>query len=78
MTLLVAGLMLWWLPTRAEQRLEAVTATAPPTDWSETIVSIAGPLANLSTPEGGWENSPLRIRFNSASVSRTSFGADST
>jgi tight adherence protein C len=67
-TLLVAGLLLWIMPTRAEERLESVTATAAPGAWSETVVKIAGPLAKLSTPEGGWENSPLRIRFLNAGL----------
>ena len=34
----------------------------------KTVVDIAGPLAKLSTPEGNWENSPLRTRFISAGI----------
>jgi tight adherence protein C len=67
-TLMVAGLLVWFMPTRAEQRLESVTASAAPSGWSETVVKLAGPLANLSTPKGGWENSPLRIRFLNAGL----------
>jgi tight adherence protein C len=71
-TLLIGGLLLWWSPTRAERRLEAVAADTTPsgTDWTATIVKIAGPLANLSTPEGEWENSPLRLRFLNAGLRR--------
>jgi tight adherence protein C len=69
-TLMVAGLLLWFMPTRAEQRLESVTGSARPSEWSETVVKLAGPLANLSTPEGGWEESPLRIRFLNAGLRR--------
>ena len=32
-------------------------------DWTETIVKLARPLAKLSLPTEGWENSPLRMRF---------------
>ena len=72
-TLLVGGLLLWFSPTRAERRLEAVAAgvVEPTGDWTATIVKIAGPLANLSTPDGEWEKSPLRIRFLNAGVRRT-------
>jgi len=31
--------------------------------WTETIVKLARPLAKLSLPAEGWENSPLRKRF---------------
>ena len=37
-------------------------------NWTETIVKVAGPLAKLSTPEGDWENSPLRLRFLHAGI----------
>ena len=37
-------------------------------DWTETVVKVAGPLARLSTPEGDWENSPLRMRFLYAGI----------
>lgn len=71
-TLLVGGLLLWLSPTRAERRLEAVAAgvTQTTSDWTATIVKVAGPLANLSTPEGAWEKSPLRIRFLNAGLRR--------
>jgi tight adherence protein C len=67
-TLMVAGLLIWFMPTRAEQRLESVTESAAPSQWSTTVVKLAGPLAKLSRPEGGWEESPLRIRFLNAGL----------
>jgi tight adherence protein C len=67
-TLMVAGLLVWFMPTRAEQRLESVTESAARGDWTETVVKLAGPLAKLSRPEGGWEDSPLRIRFLNAGL----------
>jgi tight adherence protein C len=68
-TLAVGGLLLWLVPTRAEQRLQAVTGNAAPRgEWTETVVKIAGPLANLSAPQGDWETSPLRLRFLHAGI----------
>jgi tight adherence protein C len=58
----------WLLPTRAEQRLRAETAPARESHWTETVVKLAGPLSRLSTPEGDWENSRLRLRFLNAGI----------
>jgi len=66
--LAVAGLFLWLAPTRAEQRLQVIAGPAEKPDWTETVVKIAGPLARLSTPDGGWENSALRMRFFHAGI----------
>ena len=67
-TLGLAGLFLWLAPTRAEQRLQVIAGPPERSDWTETVVKIAGPLARLSTPEGDWENSPLRMRFLHAGI----------
>jgi len=67
-SLAVAGVFLWLAPTRAEQRLQVITGPAEKPDWTATVVKIAGPLAKLSTPEGEWENSELRIRFFHAGI----------
>jgi tight adherence protein C len=64
----VAAFVMWLSPTRAEQRLQTMTAPAEKSDWTETVVKVAGPLAKLSTPEGDWENSPLRLRFLHAGI----------
>jgi tight adherence protein C len=34
--------------------------------WVDTLVNLAAPLAKLSVPTEGWENSPVRIRFINA------------
>ncbi|MRX11827.1 type II secretion system F family protein [Pseudoduganella sp. FT25W] len=34
--------------------------------WIESIVNLAAPLAKLSLPTEGWENSPVRMRFINA------------
>jgi tight adherence protein C len=62
------GLYLWLAPTRAEQRLQVITGSVEKSDWTATIVKVAGPLAKLSTPEGEWENSELRMRFFHAGI----------
>lgn len=67
-TLCLAAVYLWLAPTRAEQRLQVIAGPAQKTDWTETVVKIAGPLARLSTPEGEWENSPLRMHFLHAGI----------
>jgi tight adherence protein C len=70
-TLAVVGAFVWLAPTRTEQRLQVMTGPAEKSDWSETVVKIAGPLARLSTPEGEWENSALRMRFLHAGIRNT-------
>jgi tight adherence protein C len=64
----VGGFFVWVTPTRAEQRLQVMAGPVEKSDWTETIVKIAGPLAKLSSPEGDWENSPLRLRFLHAGI----------
>jgi tight adherence protein C len=65
----LAGLFLWVLPTRAQRRLQVMTAGADEkTGWTETVMRVAGPLAKLSLPEGNWESSPLRLRFMQAGI----------
>jgi tight adherence protein C len=55
--------------SRSKKRLGAVVDNAgyasnrSHADWTETIVKLARPLAKLSLPTEGWENSPLRMRF---------------
>ena len=64
----VAGFFLWVSPTRAEQRLQVIAGPKVQSNWAETIVKVAGPLARLSTPEGDWDKSPLRMRFMHAGI----------
>jgi tight adherence protein C len=67
-SLAVAGFFLWISPTRAEARLQDIARPKEKSDWTETVVKVAGPLAKLSSPEGDWENSPLRLQFLHAGV----------
>ncbi|HEU0201090.1 MAG TPA: type II secretion system F family protein, partial [Burkholderiaceae bacterium] len=60
----------WFTPSAARARLrslapaeEAVGATGR---WIERAVNVASPLARLSLPEEGWEQSGLRKRFMNA------------
>lgn len=59
-------------PGPVSSRLDAITGTgrmAPgqqKTGWTECIVRLTGPLAKLSVPDEGWEDSLLRIRFTNA------------
>ena len=64
----IGGLFMLLAPTRAEQRLQAMAPTRARSNWTETITRLAGPLARLSTPQGDWENSPLRLRFMHAGI----------
>ena len=59
----------WWLsPTKTGQRLQAMSGPVKKPEWKETIVKIAGPFARLSTPEGDWDQSPLRVKFFNAGI----------
>jgi len=62
------------IPNRSQRRLQELGAAAGKTDWVQTVVSVAGPLAKLSIPEGKWEQSPLRIRFINAGLRHPSAG----
>ncbi|MDO8458926.1 MAG: type II secretion system F family protein [Burkholderiaceae bacterium] len=41
----------------------AVAANGGPSPWVASIIKLTGPLAKLSLPAEGWENSMLRTRF---------------
>lgn len=55
-------------------RLDAVIGPVSPApgstenEWLARIVKLTGPLAKLSVPEEGWENSALRTRFMNAGL----------
>jgi tight adherence protein C len=66
---LVAAI-LWLTPTRTVERLRHANLAMRDSSWTETIVKLAGPLSRLSTPEGDWENSPLRVKFFNAGIRR--------
>ncbi len=47
-------------------------ASNEPSPWTERIIKLTGPLANLSLPKEGWENSVLRTRFMNAGFRNSS------
>ncbi len=51
---------------------KAPLASNEPSPWTERIIKLTGPLANLSLPTEGWENSVLRTRFMNAGFRNTS------
>jgi tight adherence protein C len=67
-SLAIGGLSMWLLPTRTEQRLQAVAQPAEKSPWAETAVKLVGPFAQLSSPTGDAETSPLRVRFLNAGI----------
>lgn len=69
-TSLVAATILFIAPTRTAQRLKRVNLPARDSNWTETVVKLAGPLAKLSTPDVDWEKSPLRTKFFNAGIRR--------
>ena len=64
------GLYVWLVPSQAQVRMRSLSGEVVQDTWSTTFVKVAGPLANLSTPEGDWDNSPLRIKFFNAGIRR--------
>lgn len=64
----LAGLFLWLAPSRTEQRLKAMTGPGEKSQWTENIVKIASPLAQLSAPAGDFDQSQLRVRFLNAGI----------
>ncbi|WPH15571.1 type II secretion system F family protein [Variovorax paradoxus] len=67
-SLAIGGFVVWMLPTRTEQRLRAVAPSSGKSAWTETAVKIVGPFAQLSSPTGEGETSPLRLKFLNAGV----------
>jgi tight adherence protein C len=66
----------YFAPDRMQERIRQLAAEGAggaaaeeqPSDWVERVVKLTGPLARLSVPDEGWENSPLRIRFMNAGL----------
>lgn len=67
-TLASAAVLAWLVPNQSQRRLQQIAQPAEKNDWVKTAVSLAGPLARLSVPDGKWENSPLRIKFINAGI----------
>ncbi len=75
----IAALAAWYfVPDRFRKRVAEVREEAPRTEpgqmnpWLEKAVKLSLPLARLSLPQEGWEESPLRIRFINAGWRSTS------
>lgn len=66
----MAGLYVALAPNRLRQRLQTLAPSPAGTDWTQTVVKLAGPLASLSTPSGEWDQSALRIRLLNAGIRR--------
>jgi tight adherence protein C len=67
-SLALVGLYLWFKPSRAQQRAQALASPQSVGDWQQTAVKWVGPLARLSTPDADWDSSPLKIKFLQAGV----------
>jgi tight adherence protein C len=67
-TLALGGLIVWLQPTQTEQRLQSLNSDRPNAQWRHTMVKLAGPLADLSSPPGDWDSSALRVRFFNAGI----------
>ena len=67
-TLSLIGLFIWLVPTRTEQRLQAMAGPVEKSRWTETLAKVASPLAKLSLPAGEWDKSLLRIKFLNAGI----------
>lgn len=65
-------MMRYFMPTPVLQRLQQFTADGgsgqnkPASDWVAKVAKLSSPLAKLSVPDEGWENSVLRTRFMNA------------
>lgn len=64
----VIGLFLWLSPSKMEKRLKAMNGPDEKSQWTENIVKIAGPFAQLSAPVGDFDQSRLRLYFLNAGI----------
>lgn len=55
-------------PNAARQRLQRLAGVREATPWLERFAKASAPLARLSLPEAGWENSGIRTRFMHAGM----------
>lgn len=64
-------------PRPVQARLQQLTGdaaalkTPEESGWIHSIIKLTGPLAKLSLPKEGWENSQLRVRFMNAGYRST-------
>ncbi|MCX7257073.1 MAG: type II secretion system F family protein [Polaromonas sp.] len=64
----LAGLFFWLAPSKTEQRVKAMSRPGEKSQWTENIVKIAGPFAQLSAPVGDFDKSQLRLKFLNAGI----------
>lgn len=67
-TIGLVAIFIWITPTKTQQRLQTFSDQDDKPEWKETLVSVAGPFAKLSTPNGDWDASPLRLKFMHAGI----------
>ena len=67
-TLALVGLLVWLTPTRAEERVRALAPRDEKSVWTENLVRLVGPFAQLSSPTSEGEVTPLRRRFLQAGI----------
>ncbi|MGR4867577.1 type II secretion system F family protein [Variovorax sp. LARHSF232] len=67
-TLALAGLVIWLTPTRTEERVRALAPRDDKSAWTETMVRLVGPFAQLSSPTAEGDATPLRLRFLQAGI----------
>jgi len=65
----VLGIYLWLAPSKTDQRLQAfVRDDVRVQGWGAKLADVVTPFAKLSTPDGDWESSPLRLKFINAGI----------
>ena len=67
-TLGLVSLFLWVTPNQTDRRLQALKGAAEKSPWTETVVKIVGPFAQLSSPTDEANASPLRLKFLNAGI----------
>ncbi|MBT9552134.1 MAG: type II secretion system F family protein [Hydrogenophaga sp.] len=80
---LILGLGLWFgRRSGVQERLNQMEGTAEKTlglegnvEWHAKVVKAVGPMAKLSAPKEGWEDSSLRLRFMHAGLRERSWPA---
>jgi tight adherence protein C len=65
------GLLLLLWPSAVQRRVQQLARPVPgASGWGRHAARVARPLARLSTPQGPWEQSPLRLMFLQAGIAR--------
>jgi tight adherence protein C len=65
----ILGAFLWLAPSKTDERLQSFARDDARTQgWGARLVDVVTPFAKLSTPDGDWESSPLRLKFIHAGI----------